>query len=75
MREDILVDSHPDGLRYLGDLPEGEEQAYLLTVVREQGVTGGFIFHESLKSLNGLFNLPYRFVSTLYMGVLISKQR
>lgn len=52
-----LVDSHADGLCVFGDLPEGEEQADLLGLVQEQGVTGRLGFQESLQSLDGLFHL------------------
>lgn len=52
-----VVDSHADGLWLFGDLPEGEEQADLLSVVQEQVVTGRLGFQESLQSLNGLFHL------------------
>lgn len=52
-----VVDSHADGLRVFGDLPEGEEQADLLTLVQEQGLAGGLGFQESLQSLDGLFHL------------------
>ncbi len=52
-----LVDSHADGLCVFGDLPEGEEQADLLGLVQEQGLTGRLGFQESLQSLDGLFHL------------------
>lgn len=51
------MDSHADGLCFRGDLPEGEEQADLLSVVQEQRVPGGLSFQESLQSLDGLFHL------------------
>ena len=57
MKTACLVDSHADGLRLFGDLPEGEEQADLLSVVQKQAVTGGLGFQESLQSLDGLFHL------------------
>lgn len=52
-----MWDSHADGLSLLGDLPEGEEQADVLSVVQELRVAGGLGFQESLQSLNGLPHL------------------
>lgn len=52
-----MEDSHADGLCLSGDLPQGEEQADLLSVVQEQGVTGRLGFQESLQGLDGLFHL------------------
>lgn len=49
--------SHADGLCHFGDLPEGEEQADLLSVVQEQRVTGRLGFQEGLQGLDGLLHL------------------
>lgn len=58
-KETAAADSHADGLRLFWDLPEGEEEADLLSVVQEQGVTRRFGFQESLQSLDSPFNLRH----------------
>lgn len=52
-----MEDSHADGLCHFGDLPEGEEQADLLSVVQEQRLTGRLGFQEGLQGLDGLLHL------------------
>lgn len=53
----VLQNSHANCLGLFGDLPEREEQADLLSLVQEQGVTRGLSFQKSLQSLDGLFHL------------------
>lgn len=50
-------DSHTDGLCLFGDLPEGEEQRYLLTLFQKLRLRGGLGFQESLQSLDSFLHL------------------